>query len=82
MKKFLIVCLMLLTSICEASSQDGSVIYVDKDGWVIGANQNQSKEIKYFNLKRDSTNSFNTSYCYPSNDQTNILKVKNNSWFK
>lgn len=78
MKKIILSLLLLLTSICEATSQDGSIIYVDKDGWVIGANHNQTKEKGNFNLKKNSINSFSKNYFFTTNDEMGIHRIKDN----
>lgn len=55
MKVFLIASLLCLTSICEATSTDGGTVYVDKDGWVIGAAQPVHQTNNLFNDNKKSS---------------------------
>ena len=74
MKVFLAACLFCLTSICEATSQDGGTVYVDKDGWVIGADQSKSQTNNFLNQsKKDSP--FSGKMIPADNNLSNSKKI-------
>lgn len=82
MRKILAICLICLTSICEGTSQDGQTVYVDREGWVIGANKSTSKHNNLFKTQKKQIVGNSLGTMVPSEEELGLPPISKNNWLK